>query len=147
MSDLIFNFSFHKLTVRACEMSKATQQVKEQNCREHKTCQDTKKNSQLYLFSPVCKSPNLDEADYLGTRHYTAEGHPTQSCRAEDSKGWQKRSNSFRLLCHRISPFLFNGGVRQKAGQLPMHLPPFLQDDLQRVMKSTPMLRPQIDCY
>lgn len=37
---------------------------------------------------------------------------------AEDSKGWQKTSNSLRLLCHRIPYFLFDGGaVGQKAGQ------------------------------
>lgn len=38
-------------------MSKATQGVKEQNCREHETCQDRKKNSQLYLCSLSAEAP------------------------------------------------------------------------------------------
>lgn len=38
-------------------MSKATQGVKEQKCREHEMCQGTKKNSQLYLCSLSAEAP------------------------------------------------------------------------------------------
>lgn len=93
-------------------MSNATQWIKEKSWREHE------KEFRAVSFFQACECPSLDEPDYLGTRRYTAECHPTQYCMAEDSKGWQKTSNSLRLLCHRIPYFLFDGGaVGQKAGQ------------------------------
>lgn len=93
-------------------MSNTTQRTKEQR-REH----DSKFRT-VSLF-PVCKCPSWDEPDYLGTRHYTAECHPTQQCMAEDNKGWQKTSNSLSLLCHRIPHFylMMMMLVRQKARQ------------------------------
>lgn len=92
-------------------MSNTTQRTEEQR-REH----DNKVRT-VSLF-PVCKCPNLDEPDYLGTRHYTAECHPTQQCTAEDSKGWQKTRNSLSLLCQRIPYFYLTVMlVRQKAVQ------------------------------
>lgn len=86
-------------------MPKAAQWTEEQSCREHE-----KEFRAVSLF-PVCECPNLDEPDYLGTRHYTAECHPTQYCMAEDSIGWQKTSNSLRVLCHRIPYFLLDDGL------------------------------------
>lgn len=107
--DLNF-FQFKTPEVRAGVMSNTTQRTEEQR-RER----DNKFRT-VSLF-PVCKCPNLDEPDYLGTRHYRAECHPTQQCMAEDSKSWQKTWNSLSLLCHRI-PHFYVMLVRQKAGQL-----------------------------
>lgn len=121
-----FFFQFKAPEVRVGEMSNTTQRTEEQR-REHDN-----KFGTVSLF-PVCKCPNLDEPDYLGTRHYTVECHPAQQCKAEDSKGWQKTSNSLSLLCHRIPYFyLMMMLVRQKARQ------PLLQEVFLRVMKFIP---------
>lgn len=104
-----------------------------------------KKELPAVSLFPVCRSPNLDEADYLGTRHYTAEDHPTQSCRAADSKGWQKRQQFSGCCATEYHPFYLMVGLDKKQNSCPCICPPSFKM-ICRVTKSTPKLTLQVDC-
>lgn len=109
-------------------MPKAAQWTEEQSWSEHE-----KEFGAVSLF-PVCECPNLDEPDYLGTKRYTAESHPTQHCMAEDSTGWQRQVTAGGFCATEYQTFyLMVVLVRQKQDN------GFLQEVSVRAMMSLPM--------